>query len=50
MSIIEHKRYHSVKVAIKIFSMLFMRFLKQIDYAKNRLHKKFKFKKNYYAK
>lgn len=34
MSIIEHKRYHSVKVAIKIFSMLFMRFLKQIDYAK----------------
>lgn len=34
MSIIELNRYHNVKVAIKIFSMLFMRFLKQIDYKK----------------
>ena len=50
MSIIELNRYHNVKVAIKIFSMLFMRFLKQIDYAKNRLHKKLKFKENYYVK
>lgn len=47
MSIIELKRYHNVKVAIKIFSMLFVRFLKQINHIKNRLHKKLKFNENY---